>query len=44
MPRNWSEVTEDTGIGNPKSLLLKKGKVSEEVVSLLRFAHRTERF
>ncbi|HOV71107.1 MAG TPA: creatininase family protein [Dysgonamonadaceae bacterium] len=34
MPRNWSEVTEDTGIGNPKKSTAEKGKkYAEEVVS-----------
>ncbi len=34
MPRNWSEVTEDTGIGNPKKSTAEKGeRYAEEVVS-----------
>ena len=36
IPRNWSEVTEDTGIGNPKKSTAEKGeKYTEAVVSLI---------
>lgn len=37
MPRNWSEISDDTGIGNPKESSPEKGKMfSEKVVETLK--------
>ena len=33
MPRNWSEISKDTGIGDPRKATAEKGRVISELVT-----------
>ena len=33
MPRNWSEISSDTGIGDPRKATSEKGKMISELVT-----------